>query len=390
MDGLLALTIIMIVYAIGDMIATKTKAVISMLFVASVLFAVMFWMGLPGTVFQDSMLQPFANVTVGLLLVHMGTTIKLREFIANWKTVVVVFCSTIAICAGVFFLGQLIINKDMALIGAPILGGGVVAFLVMSDALKSAGPEIVLFGSLVLVIQGVVGFPIASMLCKKEALRLKGQILDGSLTLMEEKKESGEGNKEKKSVFKVPDKYNSPNFIIAKLAVVALIASKLSTLSGGKVNTLVICLILGILAREIGFLDEGSLTKANGFTFVIGAVLTNVFANLAQTTPATIASMLAPLAVVVVIGLACCALVAILVGKIFGLSWYMSFAMGVTALFGFPGTLIVPSEVVRAVADNEEQKAILTENLVPTMIISGFVSVSIVSVLAAGIMAGWA
>lgn len=118
MDGLLALTIIMIVYAIGDMIATKTKAVISMLFVASVLFAVMFWMGLPGTVFQDSMLQPFANVTVGLLLVHMGTTIKLREFIANWKTVVVVFCSTIAICAGVFFLGQLIINKDMALIGA--------------------------------------------------------------------------------------------------------------------------------------------------------------------------------------------------------------------------------------------------------------------------------
>ncbi len=351
----------------------------------------MFWMGLPGTVFQDSMLQPFANVTVGLLLVHMGTTIKLKEFIANWKTVVVVFCSTIAICVGVFFLGQLIINKDMALIGAPILGGGVVAFLVMSDALKSAGPEIVLFGSLVLVIQGVVGFPIASMLCKKEALRLKGQILDGSLTLMEEKKESGEGNKEKKSVFQVPDKYNSPNFIIAKLAVVALIASKLSALSGGKVtNMLVICLILGILAREIGFLDEGSLTKANGFTFVIGAVLTNVFANLAQTTPATIASMIAPLAVVVVIGLACCALVAILVGKIFGLSWYMSFAMGVTALFGFPGTLIVPSEVVRAVADNEEQKAILTENLVPTMIISGFVSVSIVLVLAAGIMAGWA
>lgn len=47
-------------------------------------------------------------------------------------------------------------------------------------------------------------------------------------------------------------------------------------------------------------------------------------------------------------------------------------------------------EVVRAVADNEEQKAILTENLVPTMVISGFVSVSIVSVLAAGIMAGWA
>lgn len=55
-----------------------------------------------------------------------------------------------------------------------------------------------------------------------------------------------------------------------------------------------------------------------------------------------------------------------------------------------PCDLCQTFEVVRAVADNEEQKAILTENLVPTMVISGFVSVSIVSVLAAGIMAGWA
>lgn len=169
----------------------------------------------------------------------------------------------------------------------------------------------------------------------------------------------------------------------------ALLSAKLSALSGGRVNTLVICLIMGILFKEIGFLDEGSLTKANGFTFVIGAVLTNVFASLANTTPGILVQMLAPLAVVVVVGLACCALVAILVGKAFGLSWYMSFAMGVTALFGFPGTYIVPTEVVKSVAGNEEEKAILTENLVPTMIISGFVSVSIVSVLVAGIMAGW-
>lgn len=193
MDGLLALTIIMVVYAIGDMVATKTKAVISMLFVASVLFAVLFWMGMPKTLFADSTLQAFASVTVGLMLVHMGTTISLKEFIANWKTVVVVFCSTVAICLGVYFLGGLIIDRQMALMGAPILGGGVVAFLVMSDALQAAGSNVVLFGSLVLVIQGVVGFPIASALCKKEAVRLKGQVQAGTLTL--KKKEETEETK---------------------------------------------------------------------------------------------------------------------------------------------------------------------------------------------------
>lgn len=57
MNGLYALTIIMIVYALGDMIATKTKAIISMLFVASVVFAIGFWNGLPATIFADSTLQ---------------------------------------------------------------------------------------------------------------------------------------------------------------------------------------------------------------------------------------------------------------------------------------------------------------------------------------------
>ena len=122
---------------------------------------------------------------------------------------------------------------------------------------------------------------------------------------------------------------------------------------------LVICLILGVIFRAIGFLDEGSLTKANGFTFVIGAVLTNVFASLANTTPSQLVSMIGPLVLIFAVGLAICALVAILVGKLLGESWYMSFALGVTALFGFPGTLIVPTEVANAVGENEEEVEML-------------------------------
>lgn len=389
MNGLIALTIVLVVYAVGDMIATKTKAIISMLFVASVVFAVAFWNGLPATIFADSGLQAFAGVTVGLLLVHMGTTIKLSDFIQEWKTVVIVLCSTVAICLGVYFLGQVFIQPEMALIGAPILGGGVVAFLVMSEALASAGDNVIVFGSLVLVVQGVVGFPIASFLCKKEALRLKGEYAAGNITVVKPL-EVTDGKAKWKIFPETPAAYNGPNYIIAKLALVACLAQWISGLTGGKVNMLVICLILGVLLREIGFLDEGSLTKANGFTFVIGAVLVNVFASLANTTPALVLSMVKPLAIVVVVGLLCCAVVAILVGKIFKQSWYMSFALGVTALFGFPGTFIVPTEVANAVASNEEEKEVILQKILPKMLIAGMVSVSIVSVVAAGIMAGWA
>lgn len=390
MNGLYALTIILVVYAIGDFIATKSKAIISMLFVASILFAIGFWNGLPATIFQDSTLQLFASVTVGLMLVHMGTTIKLKELIAEWKTVVLVLCSTIGICLGVYFIGKLFIDRYEALIAAPIVGGGVVTFLVMSDALQKAGANIVLFGSMVLILQGVIGFPIASILCKKEALRLRGLIRNGQLTNDAVEGANGETKKSKlKFIPDVPEKYRGANFMLAKLAIVACLAQYLANLTGGKVNMLVICLVLGVLFHEFGFLEEGAMEKANGFTFVIGAVLTNVFANLANTTPGQLVSMIKPMIIIFVIGLASCALISIAIGKIFGESWYMSFALGVTALFGFPGTYIVPSKVAKAVGETEGEQHIILQHIMPRMLIAGMVSVSIVSVLFAGVMVNW-
>ena len=146
--------------------------------------------------------------------------------------------------------------------------------------------------------------------------------------------------------------------------------------------------MLGVFFREIGFLDEAPLTKANWIHFVIGAALVNVFASLATSTPQMILSMIKPLIIVIVIGVISFAIVAILIGKIFRQSWYICVAMASTALFGFPGTFIVSNEVANASADNEEEKEIILQNIMPKMIISGMVSVSIVSVVVAGLMAG--
>ena len=228
-----------------------------MLFVASIVFAVAFWNGLPSTIFTDSALQGFASVTVGLLLVHMGTTISIKDLVKEWKTVIIVLCSTIAICLGVYFIGGLIIDRLYALIGAPILGGGVVAFLVMSGALKAAGTNIVVFGSLVLVLQGVFGFPIASILCRKEAGRLRGRILEGTL-VYNKPLETKETKPKWRIIPPIPDDYNGPDLRIARLALVACFAQYLSGLSGGKVN-------MSISASMADFII---VEKENGKLFV--------------------------------------------------------------------------------------------------------------------------
>ena len=118
MNSLFALTIIFVIYAIGDIVSTKTHAIVSMLLIISVIFALAFWNNwLPGTIFTDSNLKAFGDVTVGLLLVHMGTTIRIRDFIEQY---IIVLCSTLAICIGVYFISKIFIERELALVATPL------------------------------------------------------------------------------------------------------------------------------------------------------------------------------------------------------------------------------------------------------------------------------
>ena len=121
MNSLFALTIIFVIYAIGDIVSTKTHAIVSMLLIISVIFALAFWNNWPpGTIFTDSNLKAFGDVTVGLLLVHMGTTIRIRDFIEQYKTVIIVLCSTLAICIGVYFISKIFIERELALVATQL------------------------------------------------------------------------------------------------------------------------------------------------------------------------------------------------------------------------------------------------------------------------------
>ena len=73
MNAILAAAVIFAVFAIGDMISAKTKAIVSMLLVASVVFLAGFWTGIfPTTMFADSTLLSMAGLLVTMLLVHLA------------------------------------------------------------------------------------------------------------------------------------------------------------------------------------------------------------------------------------------------------------------------------------------------------------------------------
>ena len=259
-------------------------------------------------------------------MVHIGTTIKLRDFVEQWKTVVIALIACAGVCFGICLIATLFIDRGYALVGGPILSGAIGAAQ------------------------------------NKSALCI---------------------------IPPMPAKYLSGNAIIAKLAIVSVISTVIANATDGKLNKLVVCLVLGVLLKEIGFLEESSITKANGSVFVMAAAPIAAFIGLVNATPQMLLGQLAPLAVVVVIGLICLAVSSVVVGKLFHYSWQMSTALGTSALFGFPTTYILANEIACSVGENEAKQNYLRSKLQPHMVIAGIVTVSISSVIFAGIVANW-
>ena len=398
MLSILAVFIILLIFGLGDMVATKTRAIVSMLFFSSVLFLAGFWTKvLPNTMFDDSTLLLVSGVLVSMLLVHMGTTIKLRDFADQWKTVIIAAAACIAISLGIYFLGGLIVSdKNYVIVGAPILSGGVVATLTMQTAVEGHSVELGVFAALVMVVQGFVGYPVCSLCLKSEAKRVRGLVESGQELKGVTAKIVTDAAPKKRLIPYIPDKYNGPNIMMAKVAFFAFLATITANAINGwiastfetafSISALIFALIYGIIAKELGFIEENPMKRAGADGFMLVVVTLSIFTNLAQSTPDMVAGMLWPLIVVVVTGSVTFLIISTLVGKIFGVSWQMSCAIGSTCLFGFPGTYIVTNEVVNATAANDEEKQLMLDHMMPKMLIAGMVSVSITSVLIAGYM----
>lgn len=385
MDGLTAIMVVLLVLTVGDLVSYKTNATLSTLFVAAIIFMVGFWVGVPPTLFQDSGLLAMGSLVLPILLVNMGSMISMKELLKQWKTVLIALAAVVGIGVIVFFVGTPLFGKSMAAAAAPPISGGVVAALIMSEAALAKGlEEVAVFVTLLLVTQTFFGTPVASFCLKKEANRV--------LAMNENLSKNGAGEivdkvEKKRIIPPLKKEMQTNNMLMVKLAVVAFLAVKVSDLTNGAVNSLIVCLIFGIIAREIGFVDEDSLTTANSQGFIMLCVMAVIFGNLSTATPQMLKSLIVPLIGCLLLGVVGFTVFSTIAGKLLGEDKYMAIAIGATALFGFPGTYILSNEVATATAKNEEEKKLILDAILPKMLIAGFVTVSIASVILAGFMA---
>ncbi|WP_295738248.1 hypothetical protein [uncultured Oscillibacter sp.] len=383
MTGIAALTILLCVYAAGELIAQKTKAVFSTVLGIALILLAGFWSGaLPRTLIEDAQVSGFGNLIAGILIVSLGTTIDFPEIKRQWKVVVISICCVLGSVAAIILLGGPIMGMDMAVAGAPIFAGGSAATLIMTTTLKEKGLELAgTFCIVLYVTQKFIGVPIASLLLRRTALRFREE---PELVAQYSEQVQETSVQRKRGLLELPALFSRPSVYLAKLGMVAVAAYYTAKLTNGAVHYFVLCLVMGALFFALGFLEKGILAKTQSGGLITFFVTILIFSNLATTTPQQVVSVLVPLLAAAVLGVAGTVAVGFVAGKLLKVPFGLAVSLGISCTFGFPTTMLIPQEVSEAIGRNDREKAAILNYLLPKMLTAGFVTVTIASVLIAG------
>ena len=381
MWAVLTFTICCGILAIGDWLAVKTKALLSMMFVGGFIFLVGFtWLGFPSDLISASGANEIYNLTIGLVMVNMGASIPLDEMKRQWRTVITGFCAAALMGVIICGLGALVIDRNMAFVGAPVVAGGIGA---MQAVLAGIDPQDTMYNTysifctVIIMLQYLIGIPIASVICKKEARRVMktGEIEKFRVS-------QDEGTEGRKKLFPpLPKRLQTPQIILLKGCLVTSLGYFINSILGSWGPTMLVCLLLGLLFQELGFLEKGFLGKANADGFVILAMTIAIFGSMAGATQEMIFSLAVPLIVVFVLGIMAVILNGFIMNKVFKTGFGMCTAIGLSGLFGFPPTMTISKEVAAEVAQNDEDQAALENFLMPQMVVGGFAVFTIGSVV---------
>ncbi|WP_079508927.1 hypothetical protein [Mesobacillus jeotgali] len=394
MSQLLALVIVVFILLVGDLVAVRTKAWIPSMFVSAVLFLIGYWTFFPKEIVAlAGVPSAVAVMMMYLLITNMGTLLSIKELKNQWKTIVIALSGILGIVAVLLSVGTLIFGFQTMVVAVPPLVGGVVSALIMSEGAKEAGlASLSVFAIVIYVMQGFAGYPLTSLVLKKEGKRLLKQYREGTLAAGEVAVTVESAPQVELKLFKrLPAKYNTEFFKFFRLSLVAYLAYLTSTLLAPivSISPFVLALLFGVIATSVGFLEKQVLQKANGFGMAILVLMLFIFDGLKQATPGMLLEILVPLIGTIILGVIGMYIFSFVVGKILKVTKEMAFAVSLTALYGFPADYIITNEVINSLTDDEKEREALTSHMLPPMLVGGFVTVTIVSVVLAGIFVGF-
>lgn len=383
----------LVVYSIGEYLSKKTKGAVSSLLFACVLFLAGFWSGiLPADITaQSGLVTVMSNFGIALMITNVGTLISLEDLVKEWKTVIIAVMSIAAIGLVCFTVGSWLFGREYALIAAPPVAGSTVAGIIVTSAAEAANrPELAAFAVLVLSMQKFFGIPISTYCIRKELTNKRNE---GFF-----KKDIAAGKELKLPSMKIfketPKNLRSNTVYICKLALVACLADfagKATLIPGSSpanyvLNPNVAYLLFGLIFARLGFLERDIFTKSNSSGIITFGLLLMLPGSLAKVSPSGLLKMIVPVFGILLLCSIGIILVCSLVGKLLGYSPYTCSAIGASCMLAYPATQIITTECVDSIEWEGDEKQKAMDYMLPKMIIAGFVTVTIASVIFASMI----
>ena len=379
--------------ALGEFVSVKTRAIVPSILIFLILLLAGVWGGfLPKEIIDlGGFSEAMTEVIMVVIVVNMGSSLSLDSLKKEWKTVLIGIGAIIGIAGVILPVGSIIYDWQTAVVAAPPIAGGFVAAFEMSKTSLAKGfPHLLTIALLLLALQEFPVYFLLPGLLRSETLRRLDLFRKGELKAV-----SAEEENKKRLIPPLPEKYADTSTYLFLLGLVGMLAILSSMLSGKifhsfgvdfKISPTIFALFFGIIAGEIGLLERKSLQKANCFGFFVVASVVGVMGGLVNSSMEEILALIVPLVVLIFLGIIGMAIGGIIVGKLLKLTWQMSFAIALNCLIGFPVNFLLTNEAINVLAKTEEEKDFLTNTMVPTMLVGGFTTVTLGSVVFAGIL----
>ncbi len=384
-----AFTVVMVIMALGEAVSKKSKGRIPSLLIVAICFLTGYWTIFPKDILNISMIMSVRTITMFMILLQVGAMFSLNELKQEWRAVIITLLSVAGVIVFAGIAGVLFFDLDTAIVAIPPLTGGGIATILMSDAAAAAGmAELAMLASIIYIMQGFVGFPLTSFMLRRAGQKLLTGFRSGDMLLAGNAKENKPKQVEKKTrkTFNdmVPEKYKVPSYYLAKLALLALLAIFLESVTG--LNSSLTMIIVGVLAAHFGILEKDPLKKANSFGILMLCLTASFMRYFADASPQQVFSLILPVVVFLLFASIGIAVFSIPLGKKFGYPIELSVAIGLNCFLGFPYNFVITNEVISSLAENQEESDYLDGILMPKMIIGSMVAVSMVSALIASIL----
>ena len=374
--------IVLIVFALGDIVGKITKGKLSGMMVVMLLFLVGFLTKLiPADIIDQGGLTALSKLAIAMVLFNMGTTLNVKQLIEEWRTVLMAALCMLASCL-VMLLVSPIIGFDTVLVGMPVINGAAMATSLMASAAAEKGlATAAALCAVIYSVQKFVGAPIASAMGIRYGKKLLKAYRENPAQF--KKQETGNGASAKVSFADKHKEWYSANVMMALVAAGSWFAHILGDLT--PINYSIWALLLGVVCAASGLVPTKPLQKSNSYGLMMVAVFGSIIPSLAKVSLSDLGTMAFQTIVLFAAALIGVALVGWVLPtwKLVG-DKDLAVGIGVEQFLGFPSNVVICREVGDAVGDTPEEKAFIEDTLNVPYVVGGITVITVLSTMLAG------